>query len=325
MASATHAVKKRFSRATTRKKTINQGINAEFLALREQLDGVSKSLKWLSSDIRTSRQAWTQIAKHQADFASKLSSSLLHDGMVRDHAKEVEETTQKVYRRIIEQDGPGSSHERITAILDKYEVMIDAVEKDYPKLEMAYTEVARYDRKVDKLNKKKKKSSAGPKLTKNCEKRETARREYEGLLKDLTHRMRAVLDKHEAVFQCAHHAFWLANHTYEKTVDDATEPIRLESSAVYKQLEGIDVSNAPTLHPIPRAKMITHKQSDVSPDQTVVRNTSSTVVVEHVDHDDEKPHTLKLDHDDPNDSTSIVEVNDSELAHAQVPVSSTQA
>lgn len=294
-----HAFKRRLSNAMTKQKTINENLDAEFVTLRSQLDGISKSLKMLSSQIRTSRQAWTQVAKQQADFSSKLTSSLPQGGMVQAHAREVEERIQSVYRRLIEEDGRGSTHERITSVLDTYQNMIDELEKEYPAIELAFTETRRYGGKVDNLNNKKKKDNV--KLTRNARKKEDALKDYRLKSEDIKRRMRIVLDKHEAVFQCAHHAFWLASNTYETTIEDATEPIRLESVAVHKQLEDIDVANSTELVPIPRMKMITSGEQVQASDNLVEHNPESAIFIEHTDN-----HSEDSTKNDPKTDTALM-------------------
>lgn len=313
---ALHALKKRMSFMVRRKQTVLDGLNAEFVNLRAQLDGISKSLDTLSNQIRTSRQDWTQVARHQAEFAAKLTSSLPQGGPVRVHATEVENRIRHVYRRLIEEDGAGSNHEKLTSILDIYDTKIKALEKEYPKIEMAYTETLRYNKKTASVESKK--NPNHDKIHRNTSKYENAKNKYDGLIADIIPRMKEVLNKHEAVFQCAHHAFWLASNTYVTTIESATEEIRSESVAVQPQLLQIDISTREELPPIERVAMIedgdANKQDEsdeeeedhvavVKPDTRPADNLAeikpapraieapqrTDIVVEQVDHDDHIP------------------------------------
>lgn len=310
---ALHALKKRMSFMVRKKKTSREGLNAEFVTLGEQLNGIYKSLKILSNQIRTSRQDWTQIARHQGEFAAKLTSSLPQGGPVRVHATEVENRIRHVYRRLVEEDGAGSNHAKLTSILDIYETKIEALRNEYPKVEMAYNETVRYSKKTVSVEGGK--NPSHEKLHRNTAKREKAQNDYDRLLADIVPRMKEVLNKHEAVFQCAHHAFWLASNTYVTTIENATEQIRSESVAVEPQLLQIDVSNPHELPPIERVAMIedgdahkdeSHKDerhaalvkpgtrtdylAEIKPVPSAIEGSNrDDVVVEHVDHDDHMP------------------------------------
>lgn len=290
---ALHAIKKRLSLITTRKKVLEDGLDAEFVTLRDQLDGIYKSLKVLSTQIRTSRQDWTQVAKHQGEFASKLASSLPQGGPVRNHASEVEDRIRHVYRRLIEEDGKGSAHEKLTSILDSYESMIVAIREEYPKVNSAYNETLRYSKKTDKVERRKRDNHE--KLNRNATKREAAENKYKDMLFDIIPRMKGLLAKHEAVFQCAHHAFWLASNTYVTTIETATEYIRQESVLTHPKLLDIDVHNTRELPPTARVRMIEGGKSSaksLTSDQED-EAAGSTVLVEQIDHDD---HATPTDH-----------------------------
>lgn len=249
-----HATKKRFAKTTTRKKTIVSGISAEYVDYTKRLDSVSTSIKALIKEIKASRDVWLVVAKHQRGFAEALVSALPKDGIVRTHAKEVEGTVRQLQRNIIEDEGAAAPHRRITAVLESYLKLIQNVEKDYAAVEMSFSEALRYQKKVDKLIKKGSKKEAV--LNRNMEKLNDSRTAHQQKLEAVLKRMKNEYEKHEAVFQCAHHAFWIAHDKYSHIVNEATKNIRWESVAVREHLVNIDINNTPKLPPIPRVQML---------------------------------------------------------------------
>lgn len=249
-----HATKKRFAKASTRQKTIDQNISAEFTDNRNKLNGVYKSIKLLIKHIEATGQVWAAVGKQHVSFAEALVASLPAEGPVRVHAREVEETVRRLQRDMLTDVNETAPHMRVLAILRNYLEVVNAVQSEYPDVETTFTEVARYQRKVDKLAKKgaKKRES----LDRNITKQQTAQREHETALTNILERMKSAYDKHEAVFQCAHHAFWLAQERYASAVNEATKNIRWESMALRDHLVNIDVANTPRILPLPRPRLL---------------------------------------------------------------------
>lgn len=276
-----HATKKRFAKAKTRSRTIKSGISAEFTEYRTKLQAVQTAINNLIKQIKATPHVWSAIAKHQTSFASTLLAAIANDGVVRSHAREVESTVHQMQRLILEDEGATTPHRRVTAVLDSYLKAIQNVEEGYSAVEMSFTEVKRYEKKVEKLNKKQKKREI---LDRNISKLATARVEHESKLTAIIERMRNTYDKHEAVFQCAHHAFWLAQEKYSAVINDTTMSIRWESMAVREHLMKIDVNNSPKLPPLPRVQRLlpataATELSSVPIEPTITRPQSAVVVV----------------------------------------------
>ncbi|CDF38503.1 unnamed protein product [Chondrus crispus] len=248
-----HATKKHFAKAKTRSRTIKSGINAEYTDYRSKLEATQTAIKSLIKKIQATPQVWSAIAKHQSSFASALHAAIANDGVVRSHAREVEGTVRQLQRLILEDDGAATPHRRVTAVLEAYLKSVETVQEGYAQVEMSYTEVLRYEKKVDKLNKKQKKREI---LDRNVSKLAAARVEHDNKLAAIMERMKTTYNKHEAVFQCAHHAFWLAQEKYSAVINDTTKSIRWESMAVREHLVNIDVNNSPKLPPLPRVQML---------------------------------------------------------------------
>lgn len=287
-----HVTKRAFHRVSTRQKTINTGLNQEFVESRRRLSDISTAVKKLNKSIHTTRQVWMEVAKHQRDFSSTLSASFPQGGDVQSHAVEVENLIRTLQQCIMDDDDggggghakinndggsgtgttPGSvivgaPHRRIVTVLQGYLNLLNDIEKEYKPVEVAFTEKQRYQYKVDRLEKRRTKastsSSTSPatgktsaRLTRNLEKFNKARNELDMKVNAVISRMRDAFDKHEAVLQCAHHAFWMANDAYLKTVTNVTKDIRLESVAVHDRLLDVKVEENRCLLPIPRQSVI---------------------------------------------------------------------
>lgn len=257
MVSLKHNTKKVINRASTSKKALNQGINAEYLDCRRRLQDISSVTRTLLKSVYATRESWTGVARHQRDFAKTLAAAFPSPGEVQAQAFEVESKIRTVQECLNDDDGPDAAHRRMAAVLEEYLELLNSLEREYGSVEMAYTESTRYERKVDKLEKKASKKQDA--LQRNLEKLSSARSEYDAKVKALLVRMREAFGKHEAVLQCAHHAFWMANQTYSSTIDNLTRSIRAESVAVHRHLLNIDVQGPNELLPVPRVPMISNE------------------------------------------------------------------
>lgn len=281
MAGLKHATKKRFSKASTRSSTITKGISAEYVAYRSKLDKLNSAVKTLVKHIKNTSKVWGGVAKHQNEYANVLLAAIPADGSVQAHAREVEGVVRQLQRLMLEGEGEEAPHKRMITVLEAYVRQIDAVQKDYSNVEMTFTEILRYQKKVDKLGKKGEKKA--DKLQQNVDKLTSARAEHETKLDDIMKRMKEVYEKHEAMFQCAHHAFWIAQEKYSSVINNTTRNIRMESMAVRNQLASLDIATG-ALPPLPRVKMI-ESPDDVAPDVP-------TVTIERVESAKEKPVTI---------------------------------
>lgn len=254
MAGLKHATKKRFAKSTTTRRAIESGISAEFTEMRAKLERVTAAVKALSKQLDATAHVWATVASHQAAFAGALLAALPADGVVRGHAREVDATVRGLQQALRADDAPAAPHRRVGAVLGAYLRLVENVAAEYPAVETSYTEVVRYRKKVDKLSK------AGGKratvLQRNHEKLTAARAEHDAKLDAVLARMHPAYDKHEAVFQCAHHAFWLAQEHYSTVLCETTKEVRQESVAVRDHLINVDVNKSPRLPPIPRVHML---------------------------------------------------------------------
>lgn len=206
---------------------------------------------------------------------------------------------RNLQRLIVDDGGESAPHRRITAVLETYLKHIESIQADYPEVETSYTEVSRYQKKVDKLTKKGDKKNVT--LKRNVDKLTTARSEHDSKLAAIIARMRPAFDKHEAVFQCAHHAFWIAQEKYSHIVNDTTKNIRWESMAVREHLVNIDVNKSPRLPPIGRVQMIMPGDSPSEipaapivefPTSVAATAPSAVVVVPSTPQPQSQPHAL---------------------------------
>lgn len=309
MAHLVHDTKKVLNRASTSKKSLHQGISAEFEDCRRRLLDISVVIKSLNKCTQSTRRVWTNVAKHQRDFAETLAAAFPRSGEVQAHAAEVETKIRDVQMRLNDDDGQEAAHHRMINVLDQYLGLLNAIENDYAIVETSYTEKMRYERKVDKLEKKADKNPGA--LQRNLTKLKQAREDYDAKLASALARMRSAVEKHEAVLQCAHHAFWMANQTFSATINDATQSIRAESVAVHKHLLNIDVQAQQKIEPVPRVKMLTGAPSSDS-------SLSTSGSVEHTDlkapgyfgrsQEDDQVTVEHVGDDDSDDSDDYVDV-----------------
>lgn len=279
-----HATKKRLSKVVTSNNRLNQGISAEYTDYRTKLEKISTAVKSLLKQIQSTTATWDEIAKHQHSFANALFAALPTTGVMHSHAKEAEVTVRQLRRSILDDEGVDAPHRRIMRVLEAYLKLIENVQGDYYSAEVAWTEVSRYQKKVDKLSKRRKKEV----LQRNIAKLSAARAEYDSKLETVLGRMKEVYGKHETVFQCAHHAFWIAQEKYSRVINDTTRSIRWESMAVRQHLLNIDINQKGELPPIPRVQMLPPPKAEVTEYQTVplgqleeAREHESVVVMPH--------------------------------------------
>lgn len=272
-----HGTKKVLARASTSKKTLNTGLNAEFCDCRRRLDDVATAIRSLNKSIHSSREVWTTVARHQRDFVETLAASFPQPGLVQSHATEVEAKLRNVQMQLNDNDAQNAPHQNIASVLERYLTQLSSIQEDYPGVEMAYTEKMRYERKVDSLEKKRGGGKVRAALQRNLEKLTNVREDYDNKVHIALQRMRAAFEKHETVLQCAHHAFWIADHTFSSTINNMTEPIHRESMAVRDRLANLDVQEDRTLAPVPRVKMLTDALKSENESQ------QNPITVEHVD------------------------------------------
>lgn len=270
-----HATKRIFSHASTRQKTIDKGLNQEFVDSRRRLDDISGSLKTLVKSIQSSKQQWIAVAQHHRDFTKALASTFPEPGPVHEHADEVELHLRNVQQTVATKDSPDSPHQQLLNIISTYLGQIDALESEYKQVEVRFTEKQRYEHKVSKLSKKKSSDKISSKLQRNIEKQETAQGKLDTQLSSTLEKMRVCFNQHQVILQCAHHSYWMANYYYSTVINHAVHNIQEESIAVHNQLLGVNVEEKQQLMPIPRLKLIEEYDGDTNDQQGSV-----TVVVD---------------------------------------------
>lgn len=322
MAHLAHETKKVLNRASTSKRSLHEGISAEFEDCRRRLHDISIVIKSLNKCTQSTRQVWTNVAKHQRDFTETLAAAFPRSGEVQAHAAEVETTIRDVQMRLNDEDSQEAAHHRMINVLDQYLGLLNAIESDYTTVETAYTEKMRYERKVDKLEKKADKKPGA--LQRNLRKLKSAREDYDTKLATALARMRSAVDKHEAVLQCAHHAFWMANQTFSSIINNATQSIRSESVAVHKHLLNIDVQAQQKIEPVPRLKMITDEGAPSSDSSLSTSGSDEHAALKTLEHypasrDDDQVTVEQVDDEDSDDSEDYVDaIYDTQARSANV-------
>lgn len=245
--------KRVLNRAITTKGQMNSGLNQEFVDTRRRLDDISGAVKRLSNSISVTQQSWTAVARQQRDFTQSLSNSFPEPGEVQSYTAGLAKDLRDIQREITNNDTKESPHKQIMSVLGQYLDLLQSIQTEYSSVEKAHTEKMRYQKKVDRLESKNNSSRKhSDQLTRNVEKLDSAQNNLDTKIDAILIRMRAAFQKHEAVLQCAHHSFWMANDTHLGTIEQTTHDIRAESVAVHKLLLGLDMTEDTMLLPVPR-------------------------------------------------------------------------
>lgn len=289
------STKKVFSRATTTPRALNAGINQEFVDTRRRLDDVFHSIKRLIKTIESTRGTWATVAQEQRDFSRSLAASFIESGDVHKHAAEVEKKLRNLQEVVLRKDNSEAAHRQIVSVMNQYLRMLSSIQAGYKDVELAYTERTRYRLKVDRLQKKDlshRKNS--DKLVRNMEKLDDAQKQLDTKLESILMRMRSAFQKHEAVLQCAHHAFWMANDTHFNSIEQATTEIRNETVNVHKLLVDIELGENEQLEPVPRLNLLTAEDdSSGTEDKDEVHHhinehNISSPIISPIEHDDKE-------------------------------------
>lgn len=245
--SLAHNVKRRVAKASTRDKTIKDGISAEYTDLKSSLTRLKSCCKAMVAQIDTNRQAWVDIVARQNEFSDLVSSNLPMKGPMRAHADDVARGMHRLQLEVFDSPDNNAPHRALERVLTTYISVIESLESEYSKVETEWVEIHRYGAKVDKLAKGKKKRT--DKLRRNMDKLAGARATYDTLLGTHVERMNVCFAKHEVVMQCAQCAFWLTNDKYATLVDNHTRAVRLEATTLQDSLLALDITSD-NIHPV---------------------------------------------------------------------------
>lgn len=233
-----HKVKKHLTKVMTRRSTISKGISAEYVSYRAMLDQLYTSVKSLIEQVQVTSKVWTPVTTQQGETSTSLIPNGPSEAISKSDARKVHSALRPLKRILLKEGNADVSHRKLISILEGYLKMIENLRENYDHVETSYTEVKRYQKKVDKLGGKR--ETKMRKLQRNTHKLISAKSEHEEKLQKVVRRMKEVYHKHEAVFQCAHHAFWILQNKHSKIIGSTINNMRRKVVTGKPQIEGIE-------------------------------------------------------------------------------------
>lgn len=239
MSSIAHGMKKRMSKVTTRKKTIEGSISAAYTAAKKQLQREKKAITDAVNLIEGTESSWAAVALHLKSFAELIETEAPIEGPLHTPATSVVSQARAFQ---IETTSPVPTDDPVAKMLrhvKAYIAEIHAVENDFKTVETSFTETQRYEKKVGKLSNKENKAD---KMKRNMDKLEGARAAQQSAVDAIVERMAKTSAKFEPVLQCAQTAFWLKQDKFVATVAEKTRDATTAAALISGDMEKIDVA-----------------------------------------------------------------------------------
>lgn len=238
MSTVGHNIKKRMSKVTTAKSTIESNISPEYVTekrkLQRQLKGAEKVLK----SLRRSDLAWLEVVAASAKFNDEIMTEASESGVVRSLASDMNKATQEMEKKMKKVSDVNDLDMKLRTHIKSFIAEATDVSKSFVDAETSHTEVKRYEKKVEKLTKKNKKPE---KTARNVDKLASVRVVYHSKIEDMVERMKKTTEKYETVLQCAQYSLLMGQINKLKIVDEnAGEVSKIEE--VTAKLVAIDMS-----------------------------------------------------------------------------------
>ncbi|KAI0565783.1 AH/BAR [Gracilaria domingensis] len=224
MCQSVHKVRKRFSKVTTRESTIESQISTPYVlekkALLKEKAALTKAVQFL----KTGKEAWVNVAKVQKEFNEHIVSEGDVASSVYSVANEASNSARLMHTDVSAESGPEVPFVAISRKVKAYIGELRDIEKDFRDVETSFTEMVRYEKKVKKLQSKKKPSTE--KVNRNMDKMSTSRSVHESKVETITEKMKSVRTRYSGVLEAALYAFWLGQSKYFGVVEKHTDSIR---------------------------------------------------------------------------------------------------
>lgn len=223
MSSITHGMKKRMSRATTRTKTIDGNMPAEYTAAKQTMVRQKAAVAKAVEMVESAKKNWTQVFETEKDFAEHILTETAVDGSLYATATESVEGVRNLQKEIAISEAPDSHSVRMIGVAKGFLAEIESIEKEIPDVNTSYTEKARYEKKMGKLQKNDGKTE---KKSKNLDKLENVRAVFDSKMDGIVERIKKANARYEEVLRCVHGAFWMGEGRYMGMVDRNTSSVR---------------------------------------------------------------------------------------------------
>lgn len=247
MSGIAHSVRKRLSIATTRTKTVEKNISAEYTtqkhAMLRQKETLEKALELVK------KHAHSEFADSYKKFNELVSGDAPADTTLFAKSREAGEAVNKVYalsKTPIDKNSPAA---QMLAHATAYLAELNTVEKEFHGVEASFVEVERYEKKVGKLNLKSSGDTKGSgsdkvadKTRRNVNKLETERAAFATKLDATIEMMKKSNAKYEKVLDCVFTAFWVTEDEFITSTDFRTKEVREKAKQAQAELVDLDVS-----------------------------------------------------------------------------------
>lgn len=248
MSGIAHSVRKRLSIATTRTKTVEKNISAEYTTQKHMLQSHKKTLEEALELVK--KHAHSEFADSYKKFNELVAGDAPADTAVFEKSRTAGEAITKVYSHSKTPIDKSSQAAKMLAHVSAYLAELSTVEKEFSGVEAGFVEVERYERKLGKLARKsggedkgKASDKAADKTRRNVTKLETERASFKTKLDATIEMMKKSNAKYEKMLDCVFTAFWVTEDEFLNFTDTQTKEIREAAKQAQIELADIDVSN----------------------------------------------------------------------------------
>eukprot|EP00177_Eucheuma_denticulatum_P004002 GFKZ01007228.1.p1 GENE.GFKZ01007228.1~~GFKZ01007228.1.p1 ORF type:complete len:270 (+),score=63.35 GFKZ01007228.1:478-1287(+) len=242
MSTLTHNVKKRLSLATTRSKKLETRLPTDYLAAKTRLKNERKGLEEGVKLLDASWARWEEMGRFHKDMAELIESEASIDGGLHVEAGSNVTAVRAMHQQFVGM-GHGEVVSKLKANVSVVVKEMESIEGQFKTVEGDFNETLRYERKVDKLAGKEKKSD---KVTANKGKLEAARKTYEASLDGVIKRMTAVNGMYDGMLQSLQTAFWVTQDQALALVMEKTAGPRDNAKMVVDEVAKMDAASGET-------------------------------------------------------------------------------
>lgn len=197
--------------------------NAEFNDYKGRLENLTSTLSASHTALKQSDEAWKVLVHSQKTFAESFANKYPDKDPTREFAKKSAASSQATNKEFILKTDEGSAtHWKLDAIPQAYIAEIQEVEATYKELTVSNTDLELYKKKVQDLQKPRKKDLTDKeksKIERNVKKLEENQTKHDDLLDKTVDRMKEIYAKRQVALKCAYVAFWLSQIRAFEMVD----------------------------------------------------------------------------------------------------------
>lgn len=214
--------------------------NAEFNDYKGRLENLRKSLTDSHTALKQSDEAWKVLVHSQKTFAENFSNKYPDKDTTREFSKKSAESSQAVAKEfILKTDEGTATHWKLDAIPQAYIAEIQEIEGTYKDLTVSNTDLELYKKKVQDLQKPRKKDLSDKeksKVERNIKKLEENQKKHDDLLDKTVEKMKEVYGKRQVALKSAYVAFW---HSQIRAFEMVDKSITITREFVGKSVDDL--------------------------------------------------------------------------------------